>query len=59
VALLADLALLAAAGGKLPLVDAHTVQVVYDELGVMDGLAATVGAGSAQGSWSSIERAAP
>lgn len=42
VALLADLALLAAAGGKLPLVDAHTVQAVYDELGVMDDLAAAV-----------------
>ena len=40
VALLADLALLAAAGGKLPLVDAHTVQAVHDELGVMDDLAA-------------------
>lgn len=43
VALLADLALLAAAGGKLPLVDDHTVQAVYDELGVMDDLAATGG----------------
>lgn len=40
-ALLADLALLAAAGEKLPLVDAHTVQAVYDELGVMDDLAAS------------------
>ncbi|HUY89296.1 MAG TPA: AAA family ATPase [Pirellulales bacterium] len=40
-ALLADLALLAAAGEKLPLVDAHTVQAVYDELGVMDDLTAS------------------
>jgi type II secretory pathway predicted ATPase ExeA len=40
VALLADLALLAAAGGRLPLVDAYTVEAVYDELGVMDVLAA-------------------
>jgi general secretion pathway protein A len=40
-ALLADLALLAAAAGKLPLVDAHTVEAVYDELGVMDDLVAT------------------
>lgn len=36
VALLADLALLAAAGGKLPQVDAHTIEAVYEELGVMD-----------------------
>lgn len=42
VALLADLALLAAAGGKLSLVDAHTVQAVYDELGVMDDSAAAI-----------------
>jgi type II secretory pathway predicted ATPase ExeA len=40
VALLADLALLAAAGGRLPLVDAYTVEAVYDELGVMDALVA-------------------
>ncbi len=36
VTLLAELALLAAAGGKLPQVDAHTIDAVYDELGVMD-----------------------
>jgi type II secretory pathway predicted ATPase ExeA len=41
VALLADLALLAAAGGRLPAVDAYTVEAVYDELGVADALAAT------------------
>jgi type II secretory pathway predicted ATPase ExeA len=34
VALLADLALLAAAGGRLPVIDAHTVEAVYEELGV-------------------------
>ncbi len=36
---LADLALLAAAGGQLSLVDTHTVESVHDELGVMDALA--------------------
>jgi len=40
VALLADLALLAAAAGRLPAVDAYTLEAVYDELGVMDALAA-------------------
>ncbi|HVC94177.1 MAG TPA: AAA family ATPase [Pirellulales bacterium] len=35
---LADLALLAAAGGQLALVDTHTVERVHDELGVMDTL---------------------
>lgn len=36
VGLLAELGLLAAAAGGLPLVDAHTIEGVYDELGVMD-----------------------
>ncbi|HEX5446519.1 MAG TPA: AAA family ATPase [Pirellulales bacterium] len=36
IGLLAELGLLAAAAGGLPLVDAHTVESVYDELGVMD-----------------------
>jgi type II secretory pathway predicted ATPase ExeA len=36
IALLADLSLLAAAGGRLSIVDAHTIEAVYDELGVMD-----------------------
>jgi type II secretory pathway predicted ATPase ExeA len=39
-ALLADLALLAAAAGRLAAVDAYTVEAVYDELGVMDALVA-------------------
>lgn len=39
VAQLADLALLAAAGGRLPQVDAHTIEAVYEELGVMDAYA--------------------
>lgn len=39
VGLLAELALLASAAGGLPLIDAHTVEAVYDELGVMDTLA--------------------
>ncbi|HEV3345375.1 MAG TPA: AAA family ATPase [Pirellulales bacterium] len=36
IALLADLSLLAAAGQRLPMVDAHTIETVYDELGVME-----------------------
>lgn len=36
---LADLSLLAAAGQQLPIVDAHTIETVYDELGVMDAVA--------------------
>ena len=44
VAQLADLALLAAAGVKLPLVDAHTVEAVHDELGVADEFASAGGA---------------
>ncbi|HUY33287.1 MAG TPA: AAA family ATPase [Pirellulales bacterium] len=36
---LADLALLAAAGGQLARVDTHTVESVHDELGVIDALA--------------------
>lgn len=36
IGLLAELGLLAAAAGGLPLVDAHTIEGVYDELGVMD-----------------------
>lgn len=39
VAQLADLALLAAAGSKLQQIDAHTVEAVYEELGVMDACA--------------------
>jgi len=35
---LADLALLAATGGQLDLVDTHTVERVHEELGVMDAL---------------------
>ncbi|HWB10833.1 MAG TPA: AAA family ATPase [Pirellulales bacterium] len=46
IALLADLGLLAAAGQRLTTVDAHTIETVYDELGVMD-----VEAGEAE-SWS-------
>lgn len=38
VGLLAELGLLAAAASGLPLVDAHTIEGVYDELGVMDSL---------------------
>lgn len=38
IGLLAELGLLAAAAGGLPLVDAHTIEAVYDELGVMDTL---------------------
>jgi general secretion pathway protein A len=41
IALLADLSLLAAAGQRLSIVDAHTIETVYEELGVMD----------AEGSW--------
>jgi type II secretory pathway predicted ATPase ExeA len=41
---LADLALLAAAGGHLALVDTHTVESVHDELGVMNTLAPIGGA---------------
>ena len=40
VGLLADLSLLAAAAQQLPLVDVHTVETVYDELGVMEAVAA-------------------
>lgn len=36
VALLADLSLLAAAAQQLPLVDVHTVETVYEELGVLE-----------------------
>lgn len=36
IARLAELSLLAAAGQQLSLVDSHTVETVYDELGVMD-----------------------
>ena len=36
IALLADLGLLAAAGGRLSIVDAHTIETVFDELGVME-----------------------
>lgn len=39
IALLADFSLLAAAGQQLAIVDAHTVETVYDELGVMDATA--------------------
>lgn len=35
---LADLSLLAAAAQQLPLVDVHTVETVYDELGVMEAI---------------------
>ncbi|HVX13975.1 MAG TPA: AAA family ATPase [Pirellulales bacterium] len=38
IGLLADLSLLAAAAQQLPLVDVHTVESVFDELGVMDAL---------------------
>jgi general secretion pathway protein A len=41
IALLADLGLLAAAGQQLTVVDAHTIETVYDELGVMDAVAPT------------------
>lgn len=40
VGVLADLSLVAAAGGQLPLVDAHTVEQVFDELGVSESLSA-------------------
>jgi general secretion pathway protein A len=46
IALLADLSLLAAAGQQLPIVDAHTVEAVYDELGVMDAALAPAWDGS-------------
>lgn len=36
---LAELALIAGAGGKLRQIDAHTIEAVYEELGVMDDLA--------------------
>jgi general secretion pathway protein A len=39
IGLLADLSLLAAAAQQLPLVDAHTVETVYDELGVAEAVA--------------------
>ncbi|HVX64570.1 MAG TPA: AAA family ATPase [Pirellulales bacterium] len=42
VAQLADLALLAAAGSKLQQIDAHTVEAVYEELGVMDACVSDV-----------------
>lgn len=38
IGLLADLSLLAASAQQLPLVDAHTVETVYDELGVMEAV---------------------
>jgi general secretion pathway protein A len=41
IALLADLSLLAAAGQRLSLVDAHTIETVYDELGVMEAEASS------------------
>jgi type II secretory pathway predicted ATPase ExeA len=37
---LADLSLLAAAAQQLPIVDVHTVETVFDELGVMETVAA-------------------
>lgn len=39
IASLADLSLLAAAAQQLPLVDVHTVETVYDELGVLETVA--------------------
>jgi general secretion pathway protein A len=41
IAFLADLSLLAAAAQQLPLVDVHTVESVFDELGVMDAVTLT------------------
>jgi hypothetical protein len=41
---LADLALVAAAAARSDLVDAHTIEGVHDELGVVDALA-PLGAG--------------
>lgn len=38
IGLLADLSLLAASAQQLPLVDVHTVETVYDELGVMEAV---------------------
>lgn len=55
IALLADLGLLAAAGQQLPVVDAHTIETVYDELGVMDAVAPTW----QDGSWSRRVAASP
>jgi general secretion pathway protein A len=40
IALLAELGLVAAAGQQLPLVDAYTIETVYNELGVMDAVLA-------------------
>lgn len=38
VGVLADLSLVAAAGGQLPLIDSHTIEQVFEELGVSESL---------------------